>query len=388
MNYELLDKLFSEFEEYIEEKDGKFFSFEAQPYLKKNESYKYKVHAIGNEKLNISDWKATDIGSGKIIQSIKDAINIDDNNLVLHDNRNGENSRPDKSLYKKYSAKELTEYEQALFDFYRDNVPDIESFNRIIKFSGKRYSFVAYLFFLKSKKKYLPIAPDTFDQIFKRLEIDLITSKHCSWDNYQNYISTLQSVQNYLQNKCKFDNEEITLLDTHTFLWILQTYMQNWSPKRELNSIISPIFKEIKVEKREIEYSSSSNSNSDQKINFLEDQKRKKRLGDKAEEIVLKYENQFFKNVKNVSDDPSIGYDIEVKNELNEVVKRIEVKTESYNCSFIITINEIQKSMKFNDYYIYVVSNLDSENPTIKSIKVSNILDELTCMPVQYRVYF
>jgi len=42
----------------------------------------------------------------------------------------------------------------------------------------------------------------------------------------------------------------------------------------------------------------------------------------------------------------------------------------------------------YDNYYIYVVKNPKSESPLIQSIKTKNILNSMTCKPVNYRVYF
>ena len=73
-----------------------------------------------------------------------------------------------------YNKEEKKQFERYLFDFYKGNVPDEDSFNNLLKYCGKIYPFISYLFFLKSAKKYLPIAPITFDALFKKLNISSI----------------------------------------------------------------------------------------------------------------------------------------------------------------------------------------------------------------------
>jgi len=152
MNYNLLTKKYTDFKEFIEKKDGKFFSFDSQPYIINHESYKEKIYASGRQRLGVNKWKKSDIGTGRIIEAIKKSIEIEDNNLLVHDNRNGKDGRADKSLYKEYTEKELAKYESVFFDFYFENVHDEISFNQIVEFAGKQYPFLAYLFFLKSKR--------------------------------------------------------------------------------------------------------------------------------------------------------------------------------------------------------------------------------------------
>lgn len=74
------------------------------------EYYKRFVPGEAQERLNIKSWKNEDIGSGKIIKDLINAIEIDSlknsiyktelkNNLLQWDLRRGENKRDHKSLY-------------------------------------------------------------------------------------------------------------------------------------------------------------------------------------------------------------------------------------------------------------------------------------------------
>lgn len=387
MNLTKFNQKYEEFKAYITETDGKFSSFDSQLFIKKSESYKDKVNAVGNEKLNINSWKRSDIGTGQILNAVKNAIEVEDNNLLIHDNRRGLNARPDKSLYIEHDKHSLIEYETVLFDFYNDNVPDEDSFTNILKFAGKKYPFVAYLFFLKSKKKYLPIAPETFDSIFKQLEINLITSKKCSWHNYMQYIGEIRFVQSLLQTKSELIDEEITLLDAHSFLWILGSTMKDWHTKTTRTISKNPIFIEISPEKREVKNLGSFDILGE-KIDFIKDQMRKANLGLLAEEIVLNYESSISSFVSNVSNNPALGYDIEVKSDAGDIIKRIEVKTEGSDKSFIITTNEVRQSFKYDNYYIYVVRDAASNQPKIQALKIEDLLNDFTCLPLSYKVYF
>lgn len=387
MDYKTLANKLNDFKEFIEESGTKFFSFESHPYIKQYESYKSKIYALGNQRLKLGKWRKTDIGTGKIIQAVRDSIEVEDNNLLVHDNRNGEAGRSDKSLYQKYSNEELEKYEAAIFDFYFENVTDEVSFNRIVEFSGKKYPFLAYLFFLKSKKKYLPIAPRTFDNVFKSLGIDFKTEKRCSWGNYNSFLNILIEIQSFLQANLHFEDEEITLLDTHTFLWIIGAHMKNWESKLDKKGKeIQYKFKEIAISKREINHKEKIHKLSNR--DYLKEYVHQNRLGQISENIVLDFESKENKFVEKVSDDNSLGFDIAVKNEKKEIIKRIEVKTESFNSSFIITENEIQKSKEFDNYYIYIVRNPESKEPLIQQIKPIDILKNMTCIPINYRVYF
>jgi len=385
MNYNLLTEKINNFKEFIEE-NGKFYSFESHPYIRDHESYKKRIQASGSQNLAVIKWEKSDIGSGKIIQAIKNSIDVEGNNLLVHDNRNGEKGRSDKSLYKKYTEKELAKYESVFYDFYLDNVSDDLSFNRIVEFAGKTYPFLAYLYFLKSEKKYVPIAPNTFDDVFKSLDIEFKTVKKCSWENYSQFLKILAGIQDFLQADPLFENEEIRLLDTHTFLWILGSHMKNWKSKSLTRKEVQCKFEEIEIAKRKIK--STLNNQKLTKKDYLKDYVRKNKLGEISEDIVLNFELGRNRFVEKVSNNNSLGYDVEVKNKKGEVIKRIEVKTESYNRSFILTSNELQKANTYDNYYIYVVKNPESYKPLIQQLKPKDIVNSMTCEPINYRVYF
>jgi len=388
---QIIDNLtlkFDLFKEFLIEKDGKFISFE-QPYLDKYESYKRIVNAVGKRNLNVLKWSNDLIGTGEILKFVESAINVSGNNLLVHDDRNGKDGRDDKSLYKQYNNQTLYDYEKVLCDFYNSNVSDEVSFNRIVKIAGKRYSFIAYLFFLKSREKYLPIAPETFDLVFKSIGIDLKTSRKCSWDNYTKYLDVIHDVRNFLQVQNEFLSFEVNLLDTHTFLWVLGSHMKNWYSKKETIILEQKIpFERIELIKRNINSVSETIYEPNESTDFIGNNIRKHKLGMLAEQKAFEYEKTINKNVEIVSNNFQLGYDIEVRDDSGSIIKRIEVKTESTNRTFFLTRNELEKSKKFSNYYIYVVKDPGSNNSSIKCLKSVDIENELTCLPLIYKVFF
>ena len=116
--------------------------------------------------------------------------------------------------------KNLKELEESLWKFYfSEEISEQEFFNRFIEIVNKKYSLVAYLFFIKDKSKYLPLATNTFDDFFSETEIDLRTSKKCSWENYYSYISVMEYIRSFLRENLDSD---ATLIDAHSFVWILE----------------------------------------------------------------------------------------------------------------------------------------------------------------------
>jgi hypothetical protein len=73
--------------------------------------------------------------------------------------------------------------------------------------------------------------------------------------------------------------------------------------------------------------------------------------------------------------------------------KQIEVKAISVNNntkSFIITRNELTKSKKYSNYYIYCVTEINSDKPKILRIKNPDFEnnDDFLIEPLTYKITF
>ena len=92
-------------------------------------------------------------------------------------------------------------------------------FERICDLFGRKYDLVSYLYFILEPNKYLPLRPSIFDNIFRKLDIDLKMTGNCSWDNYQAFIQLVSDVKDIMREYYKTD--DIDLIDAHSFLWSL-----------------------------------------------------------------------------------------------------------------------------------------------------------------------
>jgi predicted restriction endonuclease len=220
----LFEKQFEAFKVFVEEQSNvPFLSFASNPYTDEQEGYKYEIYRTARDKLAFQAWKESDIGSGDIIATTIEAIEFQNNNLVQWQSRYGDESRPHHPLHAATSSPEQTRIiEQCLFNFYhKTNIA--ESFNGLIAIFGKKYSFIAYLFFIKDNSNYLPIAPQYFDRAFSLLGANLQTSKRCSWENYSAYIKLIGKLKQMLTEAL---SSEVSLLDAHSFAWILASQME------------------------------------------------------------------------------------------------------------------------------------------------------------------
>jgi len=232
----LFEKQFDAFKIFVEEKCAvPFTSFSTNPYVYEQEGYKNEIHKVAREKLAFQAWKKTDIGSGQIIAAVIDAIEIKDNNLVQWQAKYGEEARQHHVLYKAKESKQKTkEMESVIYDFFLHGVTK-SSFDQFINIFGRKYALIAYLFFLKDKSRYLPIAPTYFDRAFEYLGINFTTSKKCSSDNYGSFIYIISQLKLLLSEKLEC---EVSLLDAHSFAWIIAAQMHNENKVADLDDYL------------------------------------------------------------------------------------------------------------------------------------------------------
>lgn len=136
-------------------------------------------------------------------------------------------------------------------------------------------------------------------------------------------------------------------------------------------------------------------------IDFEEENKKHRRLGERGEKIVRNAERDSLKKmgradlanrIRQISkDNTSAGYDI-LSFEEDGRKKYIEVKSTnnspSSTLNFLITSNEWEKAEELKNYYIYIVFNVKSEKPKIGKLRDPFSLQGkgLTLTPISFRV--
>ncbi len=219
----LFNQYYNAFKDFVKEKSGvPFDSFSSNDYTQEQEGYKDQLFLDARTKLNFGKWSKSDIGSGEIVQTLISTIELDNNNLVNWRSKYGDDKRPHHKLHIA-SDSEVLIYEQKIFNFFHSKGSDEDFFTWFISEFGRQYAFVAYLFFLKDKSKYMPIAPTTFDKAFELLNVDFKTNQKASWENYKQYNDILNEVKILMESA--MDND-VQLLEAHSFLWIIARQMQ------------------------------------------------------------------------------------------------------------------------------------------------------------------
>lgn len=97
---------------------------------------------------------------------------------------------------------------------------DSATFFRVSKYFGNKFDLVAYLFFLKNHRSYLPLRSSIFDDIFSDYAIETPKLRgNVDWETYISFIDTVKKVQGELKDR--YPDIDISLLDAHSFIWIL-----------------------------------------------------------------------------------------------------------------------------------------------------------------------
>jgi len=358
------------------------------------EDYKETVHKEAKKILQIEQWKQSDIGTGKILVKVIKAIELDISNLVQWDaKRRGEKSTSHYKLLIAFREKNYKEIESIFYNFYKKS-NDEKSFNQIISIVGRRFDLLAYLYFLKNKFKYLPIAPKIFEKGLSLMGIDQKLNQKCSWENYLEYLENIKIVKLYLESK--FD-ENLDLLKAHSFIFTLayEKFEKLDSVKRELEDFQ---VKFIEPQPRKTKISEKSNELMKKEQSLLEIQKLKIEIGNQAEKTVVEYEklkllkankSKLAKLVNlNPSKNPMAGYDIDSFDKNGKNIK-IEVKAINGN-RFIITRQEIKKANQLDEYYLYLVNMGRVEKPQIKIIYKPKFDQNLmfNLIPINYEAKF
>lgn len=381
---------------WTEKIDVSKIDFKSHPIVVKHENYKYEIIEDAKNQLLLKTWRETDIGSGTILKNVKNAINVKSNNLI--DWRK-------KDDFKKIKVNR--ENEIFLYNFFKSKIKDEIAFDNFVEI-GFSYQLIAYLFFIKNHQKYMPISQEKFDEIFSSINIDFKTSHNCSWENYVEFNEIIKFFRKQLSQRFK----NASLLDAHSFLWIYGFQLEE--PKEKINQEKPKQKTEIKTTdkpkekpKPELEtYKPKKVVDIDDLTDplnvtdYIKNHRKLMEIGDLAEKIVLESEREFLKTeypelaekVRLVSNNPKLGFDI-LSFEPDGKQKQIEVKAISVNRnakSFIITRNEFSKSKTYSNYYVYCVTEINSENPEILRIKNPDFEnnDAFVIEPLTYKITF
>jgi len=399
ISYPLFHLRFLQLKTAILKKSGQpFYSFEDGLPLEW-EDYKRKVCEEGRKLLSVDEWTEDDIGSGRIIKRVISAIEINirntdiRNNLVQWEARFGKQARSHQSLYDALEDPAITRsYEQLIYDFFKENIPRDQAFQGFVEHAGRKYDYIAYLFYIYRPERYAPIKTTFFDRAFSMMNIPLRTARNCSWNNYQAFLSVLHELKRALDRE---GFEEVSLIHAHSFCWMLANLIDETPGDliqipipREIG-VLDPILKDRKNE------GADKNKNpTKQPVDYEQLHRECILTGRCAEDIVYQAEKRrlemaghakLAEQVTIVANNPSIGYDILSYDETGEE-RHIEVKAISGGISshsFHLTRNEWTTCKVLDNYYFYLVSGAKTSEPDIHYFR-ADLLTEEHLTPSEY----
>ena len=224
----------SRFVAFVHYNDGRHFGYisfrDSAGFLGREEEYKTRIAEEARKELDIKSWSESWIGTGKIANCVKRAMNKSDNLVNKYSRIKFLNQLdPKHSDYRQ-------EAERVLYDVYRSPLCDeATAFAEAVETFGAKYDTIAFLFYIKDDSRFLPISPEHFDKSFCCLGIDLKTSRCCSWDNYQSFVSYIQEIREVMQDMLPILGT-VRLIDAHSFVWIIQqNRFISWLPDNSWN---------------------------------------------------------------------------------------------------------------------------------------------------------
>lgn len=226
---ETLDKsrfiaVFNKFNDDLRAYNGSRFVSFTTGVPAKWESYKPIIRSIALQRLEADKWTTNDVGSGKILAAVIRAIEIKEsqdlrNNLVPWEPRHNQPSETGRLREELGNGPARQRFERHVFDLFRERREPADILDDLVDLIGRRYSLIAYLFYVFDDNRFLPIGTTTFDKSFEQLGIDVRTTGRCSWSNYQEFIAAVRSVQAGLTSWVGV--KEVRLIDAHSYLWLL-----------------------------------------------------------------------------------------------------------------------------------------------------------------------
>lgn len=175
---------------------------------------------------------------------------------------------------------------------------DQESFQHAQKCIGYKFPVLSYLFFIKDPSSYLPVRPNIFAARFPLIGISGWKSG-CSWDNYQDFLSAVLDVQNFLQDH--YQDASISFIDAHSFIWMA------WMLQDSEDAFLATVEKHCKEALQEIAKKSSKSIDAKEEAERIESEMPALEGKDKEAVVKARYFSKTDQIFMNVRPDMSIG---------------------------------------------------------------------------------
>ncbi len=192
-------------------------------YMEIHEGFKRELFHNGHRALRLDTWNKNIIGSGYILDCVIAGLQAKDNggkNIVVNYHSI--------TSFKIKAMTNLSMAEDTLFNLYKGD-DDGAAFEDACNFFGRWYPVFSYLMFLKDDTKYLPVknSNQLHGARFQKLNINRECLQYCSWNNYLVFIDVHKQIQEKLKEA--FPENQISLLDAHSFVWTLYAAPDDFS---------------------------------------------------------------------------------------------------------------------------------------------------------------
>lgn len=239
------EKVLDRFEEgellirnYLLEQTGIPFIDFNHPTLVKEIEYKQKINQNASEKLQLDKWSEWIKSIGKILESVKNATEVDpkNNNLLETTGKRGPNQNSNACLYQ---IKDVKGFEKVLYDFFCGGPSNPKyigpRFNNLSEFISRNkakndWRLLSYFLFLFEPERFFPIGPRKFDKALSFYDIpEKLSYEEKTWEKYSLIINLIEELRPKLSAKYG----RITILQAQSYLWVLvQALEQNSSLKK------------------------------------------------------------------------------------------------------------------------------------------------------------
>jgi hypothetical protein len=356
------------------------------------EDYKEDIAREAARILDSARWTRAELGRGAILDRVIRAIELRGNNLLSWQPRYGPGSEIHASLVgARRSVRRRRELEMIFWQLYRENHANEATFAALTNICGNRYELLGYLFFIADRHRFLPIRTTWFDRFLAELGISVKTRGQCGWNNYELFLASMRDVRSQLRAEGIHD---ATLLDAHSFGWILARFPLNSdgaSPAapRIQGRMFSGSLKEAE------EDGTFTPTDDAPMVNMQVVNQSCAASGQIAEDVAIRHERERLREagwtdlserVESVSDRPALGYDIQ-SFEGDGTPRYIEVKNVSGGNRFFLSSHEWKNSRSRPNYWFYLVSGVDTGRPTVTFLRATTV-QQRHLQSIQYMVRF
>ena len=252
--------------------------------------------------LATGSWKASDIGSGVLVDRLIEAIELKENNL-LDSGRFGPSSVSHRCLLEARDDEQRLRYaEELIYGLYTSTLSDEVAFDRFADLAKRSYALLGFLFFIKDERHLHAIRPALFDKAFAQLGIELKTRQRCSWANYSQFCGVIEETRRYLSQHLE---QEVRLVDAHSFLWTLSWLPEEkaWEEAQQRVVWQTPESREITSTRSVPPHAKGATTAGESAesrastVDFLEQARRQLVIGRESEDFVVECEKQRLKSV-------------------------------------------------------------------------------------------